>query len=86
MSLHKEEERRKAEVEEEVAKERDNREVSLRGRIISTEVNQIEVAGNLEVEEEEVDITEVQTKGSPGLLAKSLTKIDASIVMSLDIS
>ena len=86
MSPHKEEERRKTEVEEEVAQERDNREIFLRGRTISTEVNQTEVDGNPEVEEEEVIMTEVQTRGSLGLLVKPPTKIDASIAMSQDIS
>ena len=79
-------ERRRIEVEEEVAEERDNREISLRDRTISTEVNQTEVDGNPEVEEEEVVMTEVQTRGSPGLLVELPTKIDASIAMSQDIS
>ena len=57
-----------------------------RDKIISTEVHQTEVDGNPEAEEEEVVMTEVQTKGNPGLLAKPPIKIDASIVMSLDIS
>ena len=86
MSPHKEEERRRLEVEEEVAEERDNREISLRGRTISTEVNQTGVDGNPEVEEEEVVMTEVQTKESLGLLVKPPTKTDASIAMSQDIS
>ena len=86
MSVHKEEERRKIEVEEEVAKEGDNRRASLRGRIISTEVSQIEVDGNLEVEEEEVVLTGALTKGNPEWLAKPQIKIDALIAMSLDIS
>ena len=52
MSPHKEEERRKAEVEAE-----DSREVITQGRTILIEDNLTEVAGNLEVEEEEVVMT-----------------------------
>ena len=60
---HKEEERRKAEVEAEVVKaEEDNREVITQDRIILIEDKPIEVAGNLEVEEEEVVMTEAQTR------------------------
>ena len=86
MSPHKAEERKRIEVEEEVAKEKDNREISLRGRTISIEANQTEVAGNPEVEEEEVVLIEVQTRENLGLLVKPPTKTDASIAMSQDIS
>ena len=62
MSPHKAEER-KAEVEAEVVKEKeDSREAITQGRIILIEDNPIEVAGNLEVEEEEVVMTEAQTR------------------------
>ena len=65
MSPHKEEERRKAEVEAEVVKEEeDSREVITQGRTILIEDNPIEVAGNLEVEEEEVVMTGAQTRES----------------------
>ena len=59
MSPHKVEERRKAEVEAEVVKEEEeSREAITQGRIILIEDSPIEVAGNLEVEEEEVVMTE----------------------------
>ena len=66
MSHPKEEERREAEVEVEVAREEDNREATLRSRITSTEDNPIEVDGNLEAEEEEVVMTGALTKRNPG--------------------
>ena len=66
MSHPKEGERREVEVEAEVAKEEGNREVTIKGRIISTEDNQIEVAGNLEAEVEEVVMTKALTRGNPG--------------------
>ena len=66
MSPHKAEERRKAEVEAEVVKGEDSREATTQGRIILIEDSPTEVAGNLEVEEEEVVMTEAQTKGNLG--------------------
>ena len=66
MSPNKAEARRKAEVEADVVKEEDSREATTQGRIISVENSPTEMAGNLEVEEEEVVMTEVQTKGNLG--------------------
>ena len=87
MSPHKAEERRKAEVEAEVVKEEeDSREAITQGRIISIEDNPIEVAGNLEVEEEEVVMTEAQTRGNLGWPAGPLTRTGVSTAMSQDIS
>ena len=87
MSPHKEEERRKAEVEAEVVKEEeDSREAITQGRIILIEDNPIEVAGNLEVEEEEVVMTEAQTRESLEWPAEPLTRTDVTTAMSLDIS
>ena len=87
MSPHKEEERRKAEVEAEVVKaEEDSREVITQGRTILIEDNPIEVAGNLEVEEEEVVMTGAQTRESLEWLAEPLTKTGVTTAMSLDIS
>ena len=87
MSPHKEEERRKAEVEAEVVKEEeDSREVITKGRTILTEDNLTEVAGNLEVEEEEVVMTGAQTRESLEWLAEPLTRTGVTTAMSLDIS
>ena len=66
MSHPKGEERREAEVEVEMAREEDSREVTLRSRITSIEDNQIEVDGSPEAEMEEVVMTEAQIKGNPG--------------------
>ena len=77
MSPHKEEERRKAEVEAEVVKEgEDSRKVTTKGRTILIEDNLTEVAGNLEVEEEEVVMTGAQTRESLEWLAEPLTRTD----------
>ena len=62
MSHHKEEARKEAEVEVEVAREKDNREATTKDRIISTEDTQTEVVGNPEAEVKEVVMTEVQTR------------------------
>ena len=87
MSPHKEEERRKGEVETEVVKEgEDSREVITQGRTISIEDNITEGVGNLEVEEEEVVMTGAQTKESLEWLAEPLTKTGVTTAMSLDIS
>ena len=87
MSPHKEEERRKAEVEAEVVKEEeDSREVITQGRTILIEDNPIEVAGNLEVEEEEVVMTGAQIRESLEWLAEPLTRTGVTTAMSLDIS
>ena len=87
MSPHKEEERRKAEVEAEVVKaEEDSREVITQGRTILIEDNLTEVAGNLEVEEEEVVMTGAQTRESLEWLAEPLTRTGVTTAMSLDIS
>ena len=87
ISPHKEEERRKAEVEAEVVKEEeDSREVITQGRTILIEDNLIEVAGNLEVEEEEVVMTGAQTRESLEWLAEPLTRTGVTTAMSLDIS
>ena len=64
MSHPKEEERKEEEVQAEVAKEEDNRKVIIKGRIISTEDKEIEVAGNQEAEVEEVVMTEALIKGN----------------------
>ena len=69
-----------------VKKEEDSREVTTQGRIISIEDSPIEVAGNLEVEEEEVVMTEAQTRGNLGWPAEPLTRTGVSTAMSLDIS
>ena len=66
MSFHKAEARRKVEVEAEVVKEEDSREATTQDRIISIEDSPTEVAGNLEVEEKELVMTEVQTRGNLG--------------------
>ena len=87
MSPHKEEERRKAEVEAEVVKaEEDSREATTQGRTILIEDNPIEVAGNLEVEEEEVVMTGAQIRESLEWLAEPLTRTGVITAMSLDIS
>ena len=87
MSPHKEEEGRKAEVQAEVVKaEEDSREVITQGRTILIEDNPIEVAGNLEVEEEEVVMTGAQTRESLEWLAEPLTRTGVTTAMSLDIS
>ena len=87
MSPHKEEERRKAEVEAEVVKEEeDSRKVTTQGRTILIEDNLTEMAGNLEVEEEEVVMTGAQTRESLEWLAEPLTRTGVTTAMSLDIS
>ena len=87
MSPHKEDERRKAEVEAEVVKqEEDSREVITQGRTILIQDNPIEVAGNLEVEEEEVVMTGAQIRESLEWLAEPLTRTGVTNAMSLDIS
>ena len=87
MSPHKEEERRKAEVEAEVVKEEeDSREAITQGRTILIEDNPIEVAGNLEVEEEEVVMTGAQTRENLEWPAEPLTRTGVTTAMSLDIS
>ena len=87
MSPHKEEERRKAEVEAEVVnEEEDSREAITQGRTILIEDNPIEVAGNLEVEEEEVVMTEAQTRENVEWPAEPLTRTGVTTAMSLDIS
>ena len=86
MSPHKEEERRKAEVEAEVVKEEeDNRGVITQDRTILIEDNPIEVAGNLEVEVEEVVMTGAKTRESLEWLAEPLTRTGVTTAMSLDI-
>ena len=86
ISPHKAEGRKRIEVEEEVAEEKDSKEVSPKDRTISTEANLTEVDGNPEVEEEEVVLIEVQTRENLGLPVKPRIKIDASVVMSQDTS
>ena len=87
MSPHKEEERRKAEVEAEVVKEEeDSKEVITQDRTILIEDNPTEEAGNLEVEEEEVVMTGAQTRESLEWLAEPLTRTGVITAMSLDIS
>ena len=87
MSPQKEEGRRKAEVQAKVVKaEEDSREVITQDRTISIEDNLTEVAGNLEVEEEEVVMTGAQTRESLEWLAEPLTRTGVTIAMSLDIS
>ena len=49
-----------------MVKEEDSREATTQGRIILIEDSPTEMAGNQEVEEEEVVMTEAQTKGNLG--------------------
>ena len=88
MSSHKEEERRKAEVQAEVVKEEEDssREAITKDRTLLIEDNLIEVVGNLEVEEEEVVMTGAQTRESLEWLAEPLTRTGVTTAMSLDIS
>ena len=83
MSPHKAEERRKAEV---VKEEEDSRGVTTHSRTILIEDNPTEVAGNLEVEEEEVVMTEAQTRENLEWPAEPLTRTGVTTAMSLDIS
>ena len=62
------------------------REVITQGRTILIEDNLTEVAGNLEVEEEEVVMTGAQTRESLEWLAEPLTRTGVTTAMSLDIS
>ena len=79
--------RGKAEVEAEVVKaEEDSREAITQGRTILIEDNPIEMAGNLEVEVQEVVMTGAQTRESLEWLAEPLTRTGVTTAMSLDIS
>ena len=69
-----------------VKEEEDNREVTTPGRTILIEDNPTEVAGNLEVEVEEVVITGAQSRGSLESLAEPQTRTGVTTAMSLDIS
>ena len=69
-----------------VKAEEDSREVITQGRTILIEDNLTEVAGNLEVEEEEVVMTGAQTRESLEWLAEPLTRTGVTTAMSLDIS
>ena len=64
----------------------DSREVITQGRTILIEDNPIEVAGNLEVEEEEVVMTGAQTRESLEWLGEPLTRTGVTTAMNLDIS
>ena len=69
-----------------VKEEEDSREVITQGRTLLIEDNPIEVAGNLEVEEEEVVMTEAQTRENLEWPAEPLTRTGVITAMSLDIS
>ena len=69
-----------------VKEEEDSREAITQGRIILIEDSPIEVAGNLEVEEEEVVMTEAQTRGNLEWPAEPLIRTGVTTAMSLDIS
>ena len=54
-----------------VKEKEDSREVITQGRIILIEDNPIEVAGNLEVEEEQMVMTEAQTRENPRVASRT---------------
>ena len=71
MSPHKEEERRKAEVEAEVVKAEEDSIEATQGRTILIEDNPTEVAGNLEVEVEEVVMTGAPNQRKPRVASRT---------------